>query len=143
MRRAISIAICLLFLASGLIRIGAGGVMMGQEAGWWALGGEVAEALVDTRAFFAEVDVNMVGFTPFTYFAYIVLMGVSIALGALGQLARRRWGLALIGLYLASHAFLFANFMTVNPKVYFLIAGIVLTLVLVWANRRPAMARFG
>jgi hypothetical protein len=135
MKRTIAIVICVLFLTSGLIRIGVGGIMIGQSAGWWALGGEVEEALADTERFIGERESNLVGFTPMSYFAFIIFMGLSISLGAIGQIWRRQWGLALIVLYLFSHAALFINFMTINPKVTLLALAISLTLVLWWANR--------
>lgn len=139
MKRKIAIGICLLFLASGLIRIGVGGLMMGQAAGWWALEGEAAEALVDTQRFISEKQSNIVGFTPISYFAFILFMGVTISFGAMGQIWRKQWGLILIGIYLLSHALLFVNFMTINPKLAFLGLAVLLTLVLVWANRLPKL----
>ena len=48
MKRKLAIVICCVLLASGLIRIGVGGMMIGQAAGWWALDGEAAEALANT-----------------------------------------------------------------------------------------------
>lgn len=111
--------------------------MIGQAAGWWAFGGEAAEALADAQRFFAEQEVNIVGFTPVSFFAYIIFMGVSISAGAIGQLWRKQWGLILIGLYLLSHAALFVNFMAVNRKVEMLGLAVLLTLILVWANRMP------
>jgi len=130
-----AIVICVLFLASGLIRIGVGGIMIGLSAGWWAMGGEAEEALVDTVRFIGESESNLVGFTPVSYFAFIMFMGLSISLGALGQIWRRQWGFVLIVVYLLSHAALFVNFMTINPKVIFLALGVLFTLVLWWANR--------
>lgn len=136
-RRALAILICLGLLAFGLIRIGVGGLMVGQAAGWWSLGGEMPEALADTRNFIAARETNIVGFTPLSYFSFIVFMGVTLTLGAIGQLWRKAWGLALIWAYLASHAFLFVNFATVNPKVAYLVIGIAAALFLGWANRGP------
>jgi len=45
MKRTMAIVICVIFPASGLIRIGVGGILIGQSAGWRALGGEAEEAL--------------------------------------------------------------------------------------------------
>ena len=67
-------------------------------------------------------------------------MGLTISLGAIGQLWRKQWGLVLIGVYLLSHAALFVNFQTVNPKVALLGLAVALTLVLAWANREPEPA---
>jgi len=110
-------------------------MMIGQAAGWWAFGGEAAEALADAQRFIAERETNIIGFTPLSYFAFILFMGVSISAGAIGQLWRKQWGLILIGLYLLSHAALFVNFMTVNQKVALLGLAVLLTLILAWANR--------
>jgi|TARA_R100001244_G_scaffold44182_15_gene40097 hypothetical protein len=137
MKRKLAIAICLLFLASGLIRIGVSLLMIGQASGWWSFGGEAVEALADTQRFIAERAVNMVGFTPVAYFGFILFMGITISLGAIGQLWRRPWGLALIGIYLLSHAALFVNFWTVNPKIFLWALTVVMAGVLVWANREP------
>lgn len=108
--------------------------MMGQTAGCWALEGEATDALAETQRFIAQADANLVGFTPMTYFGFIVFMGVAIGLGAIGQYWRKPWGLALIGVYLLSHGFLFLNFMTVNPKILLLVLAAALTGVLWWAN---------
>ena len=139
MKRKLAIAICLLFLASGLIRIGVGCLMIGQAAGWWALDGEAAEALADTQRFISEQKSNIIGLAPISYFAFILLMGLTISLGAVGQIWRKQWGLVLIGIYLLSHAWLFVNFMTVNPKIALLVLASLLTLILFWANRLPKL----
>jgi hypothetical protein len=135
MKRKLAILICMGFLVSGLIRIGVGAIMIGQAAGWWALDGEAAAAVAETQVFIAERGTNLVGLTPLSYFAFILFMGVTISLGALGQLWRKQWGLVLIGVYLISHAGLFVNFATVNPKVALAGLALALTGVLVWANR--------
>jgi hypothetical protein len=135
MKRKLAIVICLIFLASGIIRIGVSALMIGQAMGWWIFDGEAVEALADTQRFIAEADINLVGFTPLTYFAFIMVMGLTISVGAIGQLWRRRWGLTLIALYLLSHAALFINFMTVNPKIFIWGLSVVMAGVLVWASR--------
>jgi hypothetical protein len=110
--------------------------MIGEAAGYWSFGGEASQALVEVERFIAERNVNLVGFTPETYFGFILFMGVVIGLGAVGQLWRKSWGLSLICLYLSCHTFLFINFMTVNPKLLWLILASALTGVLWWANQR-------
>lgn len=134
MKRVVAVTICTVFLVSGLIRIGVGGLMMGQTAGFWSIGGEASQALVEVEAFIAERDVNLVGFTSMAYFGFILLMGVLIALGSFAQFWRKTWGFSLICLYLACHAFLFLNFMTINPKLLLLALASILTWVLWWAN---------
>lgn len=135
MKRVVALTICTVFLLSGLIRIGVGGLMMGQAAGSWTVDGEAAQALTETKRFISERDANFAGFTPITYFGFIVFMGFAISLGAIGQFRRKRWGLYFIFLYLLCHAFLFVNFMTINPKLLFLVLALALTGVLWWANR--------
>ena len=135
MRRKLAIVICLLFLASGVLRMGVSGIMIGQTVGWWELPGEAAEALADTQRFISEQRWNIVGFTPISYFAFIGWMGIAISLGAIGQLWQKRWGLALIVLYLISHGWLFINFGTVNPKIAWLALASLLTVVLALVNR--------
>jgi hypothetical protein len=135
MKRKLAILLCLIFLASGLVRIGVSLLMIGQASGWWTFGGEAVEALADTQRFIAERDFNLVGFTPVAYFGFILFMGVTVSLGAIGQLWRRRWGLVLIGVYLLSHGALFVNFMTVNPKILLWALTVVMAALLAWTNR--------
>ena len=137
MKRKLAILICGLFLASGLVRIGAGVMMIGQAAGWWTLAGEAAEALTDTQRFIREQPSNLIGFTPISYFAFIVFMGLTISVGAIAQMWRRPWGLALICVYLLSQGLLFVNFMTINRKAALLALAAALTAILAWANRPP------
>lgn len=137
MKRKLGILICLIFLASGVIRIGVSASMIGQAESWWMFGGEAVEALADTQRFIADRDVNLIGFSPLTYFAFILFMGLTISLGAIGQIWRKHWGLVLIGIYLISHGALFVNFMTVNPKIFLWGLSILAALVLIWANQMP------
>lgn len=138
MVRWLAILVCLVLLVSGAVRIGVSLLMIGQAEGWWNFGGEASEALADTIRFIGERDANLVSFAPVTYFAFILFMGLTIALGAIGQLFRRRWGMVLIVVYLVSHAFLFVNFMTINPKLAYLLAAALGALFLAWSNRQPA-----
>lgn len=138
MKRKLTIAICTIFLATGLIRLGVGAIVISQLTGWWQLGGEAAVAVAETQSFIADANVNLLGFTPLTYFAFLLLMGAIVSVGAIGQLWRKSWGLALIGLYVCCHALLFVNFMTVNPKIGLLGIALALALVLFWANRGDA-----
>ncbi|WP_417622062.1 hypothetical protein [Parasphingorhabdus sp.] len=140
MKRKLALFICLIFFVSGLIRIGVSLLMIGQASGWWSFDGEATVALADTQRFIATRETNIVGFTPLSYFGFIAFMGLTISLGAIGQLWRRRWGLVLIGLYLISHAALFANFWTVNPKIFLWLLTVAMAALLVWANREPETA---
>ena len=133
--RYIAIAISLIFLVTGLIRAGVSVIVISELTGWWQLGGEAAVAVAETKQFIADASTNLVGFTPLTYFVFLLLMGVVVSIGAIGQLWRKTWGLYLIGLYVCCHAFLFVNFMTVNPKVGLVALALLLALFLAWANR--------
>lgn len=134
MKRALALLICAIFLVTGLIRLGVSVVVIGELQGWWMFGGEAAQAVAETHNFIEQATANLAGFNALSYFAFLLFMGAVVSLGALGQILRKRWGLALIGVYLASHAFLFANFMTINPKVGLLALAAVLAGVLTWAN---------
>ncbi|MEO9462589.1 MAG: hypothetical protein ABJ242_07630 [Marinomonas sp.] len=118
-----------------MIRIGVSTLMIGQAMGWWVFGGEAVEALADTQRFIAERDHNLIGFTPLSYFAFIMFMGVTISLGSVGQLLGKKWGLPLIGVYLLSHGALFINFMTVNPKIFLWALSVIAAAILYWASR--------
>ena len=48
MKRKLAVLVCLIFLASGLIRIGVSALMIGQAQGWWHFDGEAA-----VRSYFA------------------------------------------------------------------------------------------
>ena len=65
-------------------------------------------------------------------------MGITISVGAIGQMWRKQWGLVLITVYLLSHAALFVNFMTINPKLALLALAIFATMVLRWANQEES-----
>ncbi|WP_284126242.1 hypothetical protein [Parerythrobacter aestuarii] len=140
MKRIVAIVICLAFLASGLARIGVSTLMIGQAEGWWNFGGEASEALADTIRFIGEREINLVGFSPVSYFGFIAFMGLTISLGAIGALLRRRWGMALIFTYILSHAFLFVNFWTVNPKLAYLAAAAIGAALVAWAQRADAVS---
>ena len=75
MKRKLAIVICCVLLVSVLIRIGVGGMMIGQAAVWWTFDGEAAESLADTQRFLSEQKSNIVGFAPMAYFAFILFMG--------------------------------------------------------------------
>lgn len=138
MKRKLAIAICGIFLVTGLIRVGVGAIVISQLTGWLQLGGEAALAVAETQQFIGEASTNLVGFTPFSYFAFLLFMGVIVSAGAIGQMWRKSWGLALIGIYLCCHAFLFLKFMTINPKIGLLALALLLALILAWANKDSA-----
>ena len=101
---------------------------------------EFADAVAETSEFLANnADRSILAFTVPVYFGYIVAMGVVLLGGSIGALRRRAWGVKLIALYLAMHAALFVNYLTINPKIWFLIGGIAL-LGLIATVRKPRPA---
>lgn len=136
MRRATAIIICIIFLAFGLIRIGVGSALIGQELG--ALHIAALSAPVEEVGDFIEKrqDQQIIKLNVLSYLGVIVFMGVCLSLGAIGAFRRTRWGLVLIGVYLLTHAGLFVNFQTVNPKIAYFGIGVLLYIVLILVNRR-------
>lgn len=127
--------ICLIALAFGLIRLGAGAVLMAQAAELIHISA-FDEPITEIDRFLTEKNGQAVfPLTPFSYLAIIAAMGFCLVFGAIGSWLRRMWGYGLLALYLVIHASLFVNFKTINPKINILIAGITLYLVLIAANR--------
>lgn len=135
MERFLAIGLCLVLLAIGLLRSGVGVIVLGEALGWWTMGGEAPLAVAETGEFIQAAPANLIGFSVTGYFAFLLGMGLALSLGAAAQIWRRGWGMGLIIAYLAAHAFLFVNFMTINPKVGFLAAVALLAGLLAWANK--------
>ncbi len=124
------------FLAYGMIRLVVGGLLIAQAVGALDFA-EFRTILGEVETFIgARTERQWIAFSPAGYFAYIATMGAVLTAGAIGAFRRRRWGHALIALYLVLHAALFVNFQEINPKLINLGVTIVMLLVLVWA--RPA-----
>ena len=135
--RFLAIGICLVLFLFGLARIGVGGALIAQQAGMIQIE-ELTSALNDTRDFLdTRHDQQLISLTPTSYLAVIVFMGICLSLGALGTWRHKNWGLALIAVYLLTHAGLFLNFQTINRKVVYLIVGVILFLFLLWHSRQP------
>lgn len=135
MKRTLAMVIIGIFLVTGLIRVGVTAIVISQLMGWWQLGGEAAVAVTETQRFIGDAQTNLVGFTSLSYFLFLSFMGAIVSAGAIGQIWRKRWGLVLIALYLFCHAFLFLNFMTINPKIGLLLIALLLALILWWTNK--------
>jgi hypothetical protein len=140
MRIPIRLIISLLFLGYGLIRLGVGGSLLGQEIGF-----------VDFQAFHDPIrDIDrfltkssskqIVPVSVAGYVSYIALMGVVLSVGAVGSLRNRPYGLKLIGAFLAMYVLLFVNFQTINPKAIHLGVCAVLFGVLLWVREKPGKA---
>lgn len=124
----VAAAICALAILFGLVRIGVGTLMIGEDRGWWSFAGEAHSSLVDTQRFLAAKNLHaLIPLGATTYFGVIIAMGLMLIAGGVAYLRRRRvLGLGLLGAYLATHGGLFVNFRTVNPKIWFLVAGAIL-----------------
>ncbi len=132
MRRIVGLSIAILFLGYGLVRIGVGGALMAQSLGMIDFT-ELADAISEVRLFIdARADEQIFPFSVLAYFAYIMTMGTVLATGAIGAIALRRWGHALLGIYLAMHAALFINFQEINPKLIGLVVTAVMLILLIY-----------
>ena len=135
MRKYIEIFIAIVFLGYGLIRLGVGSVLLGQEIG--LIDFEVFHAPVGDIGKFIEksegsqiIPVSVAG-----YVGYIALMGLVLSIGALRVLRNLPFGLALIGAFIVMYALLFVNFQTINPKAIHLGVCAVLFGALLWLKR--------
>lgn len=139
--RIVSLLICLGFFVYGVIRVGVGTALILQVHSLIAVP-DLDLAISDTADFLARANDRAIiasGVAP--YFAYIITMGTVLIAGAIGAFRRRKWGFVLIGIYLAMHGALFVNFLTVNPKIAYLIGGVALLALLIFAQRRGYPAR--
>ena len=92
MKRKLATAICGIFLVTGLIGVGVGAIVISQLTGWWQMAREAALAVAQTQQFIGEASTNLVGFTPFYYFAFLLFMGAIVSAGAIGQIRRKSLG---------------------------------------------------
>lgn len=126
--------ICFIALAFGLVRIGVGSVLMTQAAGIIDIAA-FSEPITDIRRFMLEKnDQAIIPLNPTSYLAIIAFMGVCLVLGAIGAWRQKLVGYGFLVAYLLTHAGLFFNFQTINPKINILIGGIVLLIILIFAN---------
>lgn len=140
MRRYVRIFVSLALLLYGLIRIGVGTLLFGQEVGWLDLAafqGPVTDigGFLDRSADKQIVPVSVAG-----YLGYIALMGLVLTIGAVGSLRNRSFGLTLIALFLVLYAALFVNFQTINPKILHLAVCAILFGVLLWLSHTQRRA---
>lgn len=128
--------ICIFAFVFGLIRIGVSGLLATQ-----ALGGfDVAafrEPVAEIQQFLTAQNAHaLVPLTTFSYLAIIAVMGVCLVFGAIFSWRRNRLGYGLLSTYLLVHAWLFVNFQTINPKINILIGGVIMLIILIFANQR-------
>ena len=121
MKRIIGIFVAILFLGYGLVRIGVGALLLAQTLDLINFP-DLAEGVAEVKIFIdARANDQIFPFSVPGYLGYILVMGALLTTGAVGAIARYRWGYSLLGLYLVMHAALFVNFQEVNPKLAVLI----------------------
>lgn len=141
MRRILGLSIAILFLGYGLIRVGVGGALLAQSMGIVEFS-ELADAVSEVGLFIdSRANEQLVPFNAPTYFAYILVMGILLATGAIGAITHRWWGKTLLVVYLALHAALFINFQEINPKIIVLALQAAMLLALVYLRPSRSLAR--
>lgn len=132
--------ISLMFLGYGLIRIGVGSALLGQEMGVVDLP-PLREPIDDIAGFLARSgDQQIVPVSVAGYVGYITLMGLVLVTGAIGSLRGQKYGLTLIAAFLVMYALLFVNFQTINPKAIHLAVCAVLFGALLWMRKARGSA---
>lgn len=135
MRRYIGILISLALLIYGLIRIGVGSLLLGQEIGLLDFQA-FHEPIKDIGAFIARsTDKQIIPVSVAGYVSYIALMGLVLSIGAIRALRNQSFGLPFIAVFLAMYALLFVNFQTINPKAIHLAVCTILFGILLWLER--------
>lgn len=129
--------IALLFLGYGLIRVGVGMVLLAQVTGTIDIA-DLAEVHLEVQTFMAErAGRQLLPLAPQGYFAYILIMGFFLSVGAIGALIRKKWSYTILGLYIVLHAALFVNFLEVNPKLIFIPVQVLLLVALIYWRPLP------
>lgn len=128
--------ICMIALAFGLIRMGVSLPLTLQAAGAFDISA-LREPVVEVQQFLSvQNDRALVPLSALSYFAIIALMGLCLVVGAIWSWRRKPWGYGILSVYLFTHAGLFVNFQTINPKINILFGGVVLLVILVFSNQR-------
>jgi hypothetical protein len=132
MRRYVEVLVTVVLLGYGLIRLGVGSVLLGQELGLIDFEA-LRDPVDDIGTFLAKAnDRQIVPVSVAGYVSYIALMGVVLVVGAFRSLRNLSFGLSFIGAFLAMYALLFVNFQTINPKAIHLAVCAVLFGALLW-----------
>ena len=136
MKNKIGLLIGILLLGYGIIRIGVGGALLAQTLEIINFS-DLTDATLEVKEFInVRASEQIIPFNLIGYFTYILIMGILLSTGAIGTIARRRWGFILLWIYLSGHAALFINFQEINPKIFVLALQVVLLFVLIYL--RPA-----
>ena len=126
MKNKIGLLISILLLGYGLIRIGVGGALLAQTFEIINFS-DLTEATLKVEQFInIRASKQIIPFTLTGYFTYILVMGILLTVGAVGTIARRRWGFISLWIYLAMHAALFINYQEINPKIIVLALQVIL-----------------
>lgn len=140
MQKYVRIFISLAFLGYGLIRIGVGSLLLGQEIGLLDFQ-SFHDPIKDIGGFLTKsADKQIIPVSVAGYVSYIALMGVVLSIGAIRLLRGQPLGLYFIGAFLVMYALLFVNFQTINPKAIHLAVCTVLFGVLLWLKRAQRSA---
>lgn len=135
MRKYVRVFISLALLGYGLIRIGVGSLLLGQEIGLLDFQA-FHEPIKDVGSFLTKsADKQIIPVSVTGYVSYIALMGLVLSIGAIRSLRDQSFGLYFIGAFLVMYALLFVNFQTVNPKAIHLAVCTALFGVLLWLKR--------
>jgi hypothetical protein len=130
MKNIIGLLIAIVFLGYGLVRVGVGGALLAQTLKIVEFP-DLAEASLEVKQFInIRASKQIIPFTLAGYFTYILVMGTLLAIGAVGTIAGRGWGVILLWIYIVMHAVLFINFQEINPKIIVLVLQAILLLVL-------------
>ena len=78
--------------------------------------------------------------TAVGYLGYLWVMGLLLITGGLGCLKRQTFGPAALSLFLLLYVLLFVNFMTINPKVFHLIACAIGLGLYLWLRKKELVA---
>jgi hypothetical protein len=125
-KNTIGLLTAILLLGYGLIRIGVGASLLAQTLEIINFS-EFADAILEVKEFISiRASDQIIPFTLTGYFAYILLMGVLLTIGAVGTIVRRRWGFILLWIYIGAHAALFINYLEINPKLIGLVLQVIL-----------------
>ncbi|MBL4888281.1 MAG: hypothetical protein JKZ03_07545 [Flavobacteriaceae bacterium] len=132
MKNKIGLLIAILLLGYGLVRMGVGGALLAQTFEIVNYS-ELTEATLEVKQFVdTRASEQIIPFTLTGYFTYILVMGILLAIGAVGTIARKRWGFILLWIYLSMHGALFINFQEINPKIIVLALQVILLFLLTY-----------
>lgn len=133
--------ICAIALAFGLVRLGVSLLLSLQALGAFDIE-TFREPVMEIERFMnVQNGSALVPLSTLPYLVIIALMGLCLVLGAILSWLRKPWGYSILSIYLSMHAGLFVNFQTINPKIFILIGGVILLVILILLNqRRPSAA---